>query len=162
MGLVSCVYIELQQYHGLYVQVVFEVCCDGMQCQMEAAGNSIPCSSRVSSLPEPGSEANGNDPAPRPPPLIGALPLLKSSKVAYGVEFVEEIKGHGKVETISQKWPVVRGRAPYRTLYASSPSPILIFPSLLFHMFYILVARCKRISKPLVLLYVFFTLSIAK
>lgn len=49
-----------------------------------------------------------------PSPLpTGPPPLLESSKVSYGVEFVEEIKGHGAAETVSQKWPVVRSRAPH-------------------------------------------------
>lgn len=67
-------------------------------------------------------------PAPSPPPLRSKLdgkgtrmnslsyafarcrlPLYpRSSPVSYGVEFTEEIKGHGVVEKTTQKWPVVR------------------------------------------------------
>ncbi|CAN0482423.1 unnamed protein product, partial [Ectocarpus sp. 12 AP-2014] len=38
------------------------------------------------------------------------MPLF--SKVSYGVEFVEEVKGHGAAEKISQKWPV----CPYKVV----------------------------------------------
>lgn len=45
------------------------------------------------------------------PARFSCIPLFCSSPVAYGVEFVEEIKSYGKVETCAQKWPVVRARA---------------------------------------------------
>lgn len=43
-------------------------------------------------------------------PAAHAVTLLFacSHKLAYGVNFGEEIKGHGTIEYITQKWPVVR------------------------------------------------------
>ncbi|CAM9667108.1 unnamed protein product [Ectocarpus sp. 6 AP-2014] len=44
------------------------------------------------------------------------MPLF--SKVSYGVEFVEEVKGHGAAEKISQKWPVCPYKVVVRNLSA--------------------------------------------
>lgn len=43
------------------------------------------------------------------PPLVSFNPRrLYSHKVSYGVEYTEEIRGHGPIEYNTQKWPVVR------------------------------------------------------
>ncbi|CAM9528590.1 unnamed protein product, partial [Ectocarpus sp. 8 AP-2014] len=44
--------------------------------------------------------------------------LYCSSKVSYGVEFVEEVKRHGAAEKISQKWPVCPYKVVVRNLSA--------------------------------------------
>ena len=52
------------------------------------------------------TQANGE--LTQPSPVIMPPPTSTSDKTAYGVEYAEEIKGHGAIERIVQKWPVVR------------------------------------------------------
>ena len=78
------------------------------------------------------TQANGELTQPSPP--IIPPPTSTSDKTAYGVEYAEEIKGHGAIERIVQKWPVVRmdfrvffWARPLFTVYAVEPACLVLF-----------------------------------
>lgn len=52
------------------------------------------------------------------------LPTELSDKMAYGCDFVEEIKNFGGIETIVQKWPVVR--KGFRAVLLLFCNPVLL------------------------------------